>query len=149
MADNPELFADYTPYLAQVGSWPSIDQGHELTPVWSMTPQHAISAYRKLLRWAAQRTYEQASPSYEAVQRSPLAMALLNQAVGFEVLYADDLPPAPLGDVAHPLSDVTLEAVFDALSELDAHTTAAGGKPVHILSRARVLHDALTRKENP
>lgn len=132
---DPEDFAEYQGWLAQVDLWPR--RGEESVSIWGMNPSHAISAYRKLLRWADLRG------NAESVPRTPLAMALLQQAVGSMVVYAADLPPAPLGDLAHPLSGVTLEAAYDALVALQRATDAAG-KPLHILNRARILRDALT-----
>lgn len=147
MPEQPEEFEDYQHWIGQVDAWPSSKAGEQIS-IWNMNPSHAISAYRKLLRWAIQRPPQLASPDYEDVKRSPLAMALLNQAVGFEVVYSDDLPEVGLdGRVVDPFTDVDLERAYDALVELDAHQ-AASGRPLHILTRARVLHAALTRKED-
>lgn len=138
MSEN-EAFTNYARYLAQIDQWPSLDKAD--VSIWSMTPQHALSAFHKLLRWGA----SQPRTDYSDLRRTPLAMALLEQAVGTKVLYADDLPPAPLGGLAHPLSEVALETVYDALKALE-ETSNTGSTPLHPITRARIVHAHLTKE---
>ena len=134
---------DYSNYLSQVDAWPS-EGAEEDVSIWNMSAQHAIAAFHKLNRWADnQRDWTRVS-----VRRTNLAQALLEQAVGEKVVYAADLAPAPLDGAPHPLADVPLESVYDALLVLDRASTmaAADGKALHPITRARIVLDELTKE---
>ena len=135
----------YEPYLGQANHWPRFELGKtrpDLHLVHEMNPGHAINAYRKLTRLAG-GCYPRPH-----VKRTPLAMALLEQAIGDPVLYTDDQPQVSLEGETHGgldvhLTELTLEACFDALARVDA-IVPTDGKPPHPITRARVLLAELT-----
>lgn len=113
-------------FLGQDRHYPSESKG--LLDITSMDPIHAFNAYRHLrsvfhTRWAQ-------------VQHTRLAMALLAQAFDGKI-------PSNL-QRSEPPSRVSMEDVYDALAELDE---AQSRKPVHPITRARIVHTHLT-KEN-
>jgi len=122
---------DYASHLSQSSHWPR-EEGD--VPIHEMNAGHAINAYHLLRRWAMDGHWPGNNAS--RVIHTPLAMALLQQAVGVTVVYSDDLPPAPpvddaeLDDNAYSVH-LDLEKCFDALEAISDHT--------HPVTRAREL----------
>ena len=113
----------YGPYLGQVDRWPSEKEGEAIS-VHEMNPAHAINAYRKLCDWAVEAGHG------VSVKRTPLAMALLQRAVGEPVLYADDVPDTPASGV------LDLESAYDILATIDDYQINSS---LHPIARARML----------
>jgi hypothetical protein len=67
--ERDDQYADYIPFLNQDEMWPSATD-KSVQQISEMAPQHAISAYHKLLRWDS------------STKDSTLARALVARAVG-------------------------------------------------------------------
>lgn len=131
---------NYAPYLGQSAHWPSERYGGQTLSIHSMNPGHAINSYQKLLKWA--------TPAWDEreARRTPLAMALLRQAVGVGILYEDDQPEAPHVDdfTADPeglRGGATLEDAFDILERVYEHHPELD--KLHPVTRARALVRAM------
>src|SRR5690349_18399716 len=92
-------------YLRQGHVWPSESQGEDL-PIYEMKPPYALNAWRKL------RDEAHEEERWHQVRLTPLAQALLRQALDTEVVFSDTLAPAPL----FAEDDALLERCFDALA---------------------------------
>lgn len=114
-------------YIHQDRHWPSESRG--IVEITGMDPIHAFNALRQLR--------SQLLHDWPEVQRTPLAMALLEQA------FEGKIPSILVR--AEPPSQLSLEDVFDALQELD--DVEGPGKNLHPITRARIVHERLT-KEN-
>jgi hypothetical protein len=120
-----ERAAELQRYIDQDRLYPSESKG--IVEISGMEPVHAFNAYRNL----RMRTL----PNWPVVQTSPLAKALLAQA------FDGRIPEFLVRTVEQP-AKVSLEDVFDALEELDqipAH---------HPVTRARIVHDHLTKEKH-
>lgn len=120
---SPGSSPEYHEYLFQDRLWPSADKDGEVVDIDLMHPAHAINAFHRLTAGCDDRS----DPANDMVYSSPLALALLEQAVGTRVAYAD---PASAG------VDVTLEDCFDIVKVIDA----TEGHPI---TRARRLQALL------
>lgn len=130
---EPQEFADYEPFLTQERSWPSPDGTNHA--IESMSPQHAISAYRKLCRWADERP----SGGFIGVggremRKTILGQALINQALGHE---APALPELITGE---DVLEVLIEGSSKA-TEADAlfHFRVARGIADHLDDQQLVI----------
>lgn len=117
----------YGPYLGQVDRWVSTSKDNDTVElsIHELSPGHAVNAYRKLCDWS----HQPGMPLEMDIKRTPLAMALLQRAVGEPVLYADDQQDVPITEL------VTLEACFDWLATLDDFDPVTS----HPITRARAL----------
>jgi hypothetical protein len=115
---TPGSAPDYHLWLYQTEKWPSADKD-ELLDIALMHPAHAINAFHRLTAGCDDRS----DPANDMVYSCPLALALLEQAVGEKVVYADPITTGV---------DVSLEDCFDFISEIDA----TSGHPI---ARARRL----------
>ena len=137
---NSDL-VDYSPFLDQARVWP---QNHgdmkTNTAIEDMAPQHAISAYRKLLGWGL------GSPR-NRVNECRLANALLEQAVGEPVwlLSSVDIPAQALDALRkrYQPDSVSLELCFDAIAFLDKYSQ---GNSEHEVTKALRLQGYLNDK---
>lgn len=109
---SEQVFRDYS---GQEVWWPSADEsqaGYRREAISDMSPQHAISALRKLERWwwwmglNNQLTGEWKEYSRRDVIASPLYQALLKQAVGSE---AWRYMHVQVSDPADPMATVVFE----------------------------------------
>lgn len=115
--------------LRQSTFWPSQSQGVDVA-IHSMAPQYAFHSWCKLKA-------EYAHSEWELVGRfSPLAMALLDQAMGGAVVYADTLPMADLFQ-----EEELLERVYDGLKQVEQTGTT------HPIRSARIITQHIKRKE--
>lgn len=111
--------------LGQIHVYRSESKGRLM--IIEMSPMHALAAWRKLREEAGERW----DP---VVRRSPLAAALLKQALEEDILFAEDMAPAPLFLDSPDLDeDDLLERCFDGLAAIDALGH------MHPVRRARVL----------
>ena len=129
----------YAAYLRQDRIWPSTSAGEDVEIV-GMHPAQAINSYHRLLAGMDDRD----APVNRGVYSSPLALALLEQAVGESVVYAADViedSPAPV-----PF-EFTLEECFDLLADLAAYDkeVAQGNVRQHPIKRAKYLQARLNR----
>lgn len=119
---TPGSSPGYFEYLFQTERWPSTNDGEEVD-IDLMHPAHAINAFHRLTAGCDDRS----DPANDMVYSSPLALALLEQAVGEKVTYAE---PTTTG------IDVSLEDCFDIIKVID---TTQG----HPIARARALQALL------
>lgn len=134
----PQAF--YAPYLRQDVIWPSSSAGEDV-PIASMHPAHAISAYHRLLAGMDDRS----APINRGVYSSPLALALLEQAVGEAVIYLADVAEKEFAPVPFEFS---LEECFDVLAEMRAYDSGVRNGEPHPVKRAKHLQSLLTRIQN-
>ena len=128
MSSFPSMSEIHWPnFIHQKIYWPSVSK-REQVPLVEMHPAHALSAYRKLVEINSQ--YED----------TVLAYALLEQAVGQPVLYAQDVPESADVPVAYVVP--SLAECFDVMSRLvSVMATSAYSHPV---TQAQYLRDLLT-----
>ena len=136
----PGTAPDYVPYLYQSNLWPSASAEQDV-PIFGMHPAQAINAFHRLTAGCDDRS----DPANDMVYTSPLALALLSQAVGEDVVYGTSVQDAES-------FGITLEECYDILSIIDRmeanHTEA--NKHLHPIARARrleaLIKDALAGK---
>lgn len=121
---TPGSAAAYFEYLYQDQLWPSADNDGEVVDIAAMHPAHAINAFHRLTAGCDDRS----DPSNDMVYSCPLALALLEQAVGEKITYAETLSATGL--------DVSLEDCFDIVKVIDR----TQGHPI---ARARALQTML------
>jgi hypothetical protein len=137
---------DYTPFLGQVSHWPHFidkDTSPDQVMIFEMAPGHAINALHKLIRWAREQWSEQ------EIRRTPLAMALLNQAVGASVLYEVDQVEVPHIDDIVLAGErlLNVEDAYDIITKMkDVHPSLDALHPVKI---AVALHHAYDAQFQP
>lgn len=140
------MSVDYQRYLGQSDMWPS--ESKDTVKIYSMAHGHAVNALHKLIEWGKEDDRWGQQPEMH-LRRTPLAMALLKQAVGEPVIYAEDLPEAPLERFDKVVAEhddsiavrIDLEDCYDALVKVSEYDNAT---PIpHPVTRARVLFRAL------
>lgn len=129
----PQAF--YAPYLRQSTLWPSISRGEDVS-IDGMHPAQAINSYHRLLAGMDDRS----APINRGVYSSPLAMALLEQAVGEAVIYVADVETP---EVYAPPLEFSTEECFDILSAIDRLS-----EDMHPIKRAYALQRMLTAIQN-
>lgn len=139
MTSIPQPF--YGAYLRQDQIWPSTSAGEDVQ-ISSMHPAQAINSYHRLLAGMDDRS----APINRGVYSSPLALALLEQAVGEAVLYASDVLEEMDSTAAVPF-EFTLEECFDLLADLAAYDkeVVEGNVRQHPIKRAKYLQARLNR----
>jgi hypothetical protein len=91
-----EIYPPYEAFLNQSVHWPATESlagPVETVSIAEMAPQHAVSAYHKLLRW--RDTFAGASSGalpVPAFRETPLMHALVNQALGYQLPANWDFP---------------------------------------------------------
>jgi len=123
--------------LGQVHVYPSESKGR--LAILEMRPEHALNAWRLLREDAGERW----DP---VVKRSPLAGALLRQALGEDMLFAEDQSESPLfleDTVAG--QDVLLERCYDGLMAIDRLMQET---PIHVIAQARIIARYVNPKES-
>ena len=116
-------------YLQQDKSYPSESKGGAVD-IRDMEPAHAYRAYRSLRMMFF--------PEWPEVKHSYLIAALIERAM------EGDVALKRKGESAR--HTLTIEDVFDALQKVN-DTVVANGKPLHPITRARIVHTHLTLKE--
>lgn len=134
MTSIPQAF--YAAYLRQDTTWPSSSAGGDIE-ISSMHPAQAINSYHRLLEGMDDRS----APVNRGVYSSPLAMALLTQAVGEAVVYAADLDEP---EVAPAPFEFSLEECRDLINDLDDFDVVNERKQ-QTAPRARYLQVRLNR----
>lgn len=136
---------DYGEWAHQTQEWPREGALIAPMPIEQMPPAHAINAYRKFCSWFQDNHSRFDVNSPEEAARTPLARALLAQAVGRPVVYVDDLPtmpvePSNLGALDVVGARLSLEMVYDAVVETENID--------HPVTRARVILSTIKNQQN-
>lgn len=137
MTSIPQPF--YGPYLRQDRIWPSTSAGADVE-INAMHPAQAINSYHRLLAGMDDRS----APINRGVYSSPLALALLHQAVGEAVTYTADVEEDEFAPVPF---EFNLEECFDILADLAFYDqdVSCGKVSRHPIKRAKFLQSRLNR----
>ena len=130
MADE-FVVIDYLSFLHQGLLWPSSSAG-EVVEISGMHPAQAINSYHRLLANMDDRT----NVMNRSVYNSPLAQALLEQAVGEKVTFTADIKEPEM--YAEPVLP-SIGACKDILKAMELFEGEDDIRPEDINARARML----------